>query len=63
MISTIANGSKCLLDEKIPVIVLKPATRSNSSYSIEIPGKSIETVARERLTLIPVIQVEEQLAK
>jgi len=52
MISTIANGSKCLLDEKIPVIVLKPATRSNSSYSVEISGKSIETVSRERLTVV-----------
>jgi hypothetical protein len=52
MTSVIANGSKCLLDEKIPVIVLKPATRSNSSYSVEIPGKSIETVSRERLTVV-----------
>jgi hypothetical protein len=52
MTNTIANGSKCLLDEKIPVIVLKPATRSNSSYSIEIPGRSVETVSRERLTVI-----------
>ena len=53
MTTPIANGSKCLLDEKIPVIVLKPATRSNSSYSVEIPGKSIETVSRERLTPMP----------
>ncbi len=50
--NAITNGSKCLLDEKIEVIVLKPATRSNSNYSIEIPGRSVETVARERLTVV-----------
>jgi hypothetical protein len=53
MINQILSGSKCLLDEKTEVIVLKPATRSNSAYSIEIPGQRIETVSRERLTVIP----------
>jgi len=52
MTTPIAKGSKCLLDEKIPVIVLKPTTRSNSTYSIEIPGQSVESVSRERLTVL-----------
>ncbi|PZR16218.1 MAG: hypothetical protein DI539_17850 [Flavobacterium psychrophilum] len=45
-------GSRCLLDGKTEVVVLKPATRSYSTYNIEIPGKSIETVKRHRLKLI-----------
>lgn len=50
MISPIIPGSKCLLDGKTEVIVLKPSTRSNLSYTVEIPGKSIELVSRDRLT-------------
>lgn len=52
MINQIASGSKCLLDQKTEVIVLKPTTRSNSTYSIEFPGQRVETVSRERLTVI-----------
>lgn len=46
----IAPGSKCLLDGKTEVIVLKPSTRSNLSYTVEIPGKSIELVSSDRLS-------------
>jgi hypothetical protein len=50
MTSLIAPGSKCLLDGKTEVIVLKPSTRSNLSYTVEIPGKSIELVSSDRLS-------------
>ena len=46
----ITSGSKYLLDGKTEVIVLKPSTRSNSSYNIELPDRGIEMVIRERLT-------------
>ena len=51
MTRLIAPGSKCLLDGKTEVIVLKPSTRSNLSYAVEIPGRSIETVSSDRLTI------------
>ena len=50
MTSLITPGSKCLLDGKTEVIVLKPSTRSNLSYTVEIPGRSIEIVSSDRLT-------------
>jgi len=50
MASLITPGSKCLLDGKTEVIVLKPSTRSNLSYTVEIPGKSIELVSFDRLS-------------
>jgi len=50
MTSLITPGSKCLLDGKTEVIVLKPSTRSNLSYTVEIPGKSIELVSSDRLS-------------
>jgi len=50
MTSLITPGSKCLLDGKTEVIVLKPSTRSNLSYTVEIPGRSIEMVSSDRLT-------------
>lgn len=50
MTSLITPGSKWLLDGKTEVIIIKPSTRSNSSYTIEIPGQSIQMVATDRLT-------------
>ena len=52
MTSLITPGSKCLLDGKTEVIVLKPSTRSNLSYTVEIPGKSIELVSADRLSAV-----------
>lgn len=52
MTSLITPGSKCLLDGKTEVIVLKPSTRSNLSYTVEIPGRSIEMVSSDRLSAI-----------
>ncbi len=52
MTSLIAPGSKCLLDGKTEVIVVKPSTRSNLSYTVEIPGKSIELVSSDRLSTL-----------
>ncbi len=49
-------GTKYLLDRATEVIVLKSSTRSNSSYNVELPGRSVETVERERLT--PLTQSE-----
>jgi hypothetical protein len=47
----IRPGSKCVLDGKTVVIALKASTRSNSSYTVEIPGQSIEMVSSDRLTV------------
>jgi hypothetical protein len=58
MTSLITPGSKCLLDGKTEVIVLKPSTRSNLSYTVEIPGKSIELVSSDRLS--PLTQATER---
>ncbi|AYB32061.1 hypothetical protein D4L85_16445 [Chryseolinea soli] len=52
MKSPIIPGSKFLLDGTTEVIVLKPSTRSNSSYTVEIPGRSIEIVSTDRLMRI-----------
>ncbi len=43
-------GAKYLLDNQTEVIVLKSSTRSNSSYNVELPGRTVEMVERERLT-------------
>ena len=53
MINPITPGSKCLLDGNIEVNVLKPSTRSKSSYTVEIPGASIQIVSIERLSALP----------
>ena len=51
MTSLIVPGSKYLLDGKTEVIVLKRSTRSGLSYIVEIPGRSIEVVSSDRLTV------------
>ena len=56
MKSPIAPGSKYILDGTTEVIVLKPSTRSNSTYSVEIPWRSIEIVSADRLTTIAQVQ-------
>jgi len=53
MKSLITPGSKCLLDGKTEVTVLKPSTRSNSSFTVEIPGESIQIVSIDRLSALP----------
>ncbi len=50
MTSLIIPGNIYFLDGKTEVVVLKPATRSNLSYTVEIPGRSIETVSSDRLS-------------
>jgi hypothetical protein len=52
MTSTITPGNRYLLDGKAEVIVLKSSNRSNSSFVIETPSRSVEIVARERLSPI-----------
>ncbi|PZR03251.1 MAG: hypothetical protein DI539_26455 [Flavobacterium psychrophilum] len=60
MISILIPGSRCWLDGQTEVIVLKAITRSHSTYIVEIPGRSFDTVATERLTLIEVPNVKEE---
>ncbi len=45
----IEAGKKYLLDGETEVIVLKAINRSQTSFSIEIPGKSVESVQKDRL--------------
>lgn len=45
----IEPGHRYLLDGKIEVVVLKALNRAKTIYNIEIPGKSILSVERERL--------------
>jgi hypothetical protein len=58
MTSLITPGSKYLLDGRTEVTVLKPSTRSNLTYSVEIPGRSIELVSVDRLSAIKTTQPE-----
>jgi hypothetical protein len=53
MTKLITSGSKCLLDGNTEVNVLKPSTRSKSSYIVEIPGASIQIVSIDRLSALP----------
>ena len=46
-------GEDYLLDGKIRVTVIKPLNRSKTFFSIEIPGRSIESVEKGRLVPIP----------
>ncbi|HEY0651649.1 MAG TPA: hypothetical protein VGD65_00930 [Chryseosolibacter sp.] len=50
----IEEGQQYLLDGKIVVTVIKAVTRSRTTFSVELPGKSIDTVSKERLKAIPV---------
>jgi hypothetical protein len=50
MSSTIIPGNRYLLDGKNEVVVLKPSNRSNSLFVIETVKRSVEIVARERLS-------------
>jgi hypothetical protein len=46
-------GQHYLLDGKTDVIALKVVNRSKTVYNVEIPGKSILSVERERLSKAP----------
>lgn len=48
----IETGRDYLLDGKTKVTVLKTLNRSKTFFSIEIPGKGIESVESDRLTFI-----------
>jgi hypothetical protein len=48
----IEPGHRYLLDGKIEVVVLKAVNRAKTMYNIEIPGKSILSVEKERLEKI-----------
>jgi hypothetical protein len=50
----IEEGQQYLLDGKIVVTVIKAVTRSRTTFSVELPGKSIDTVSKDRLKAIPV---------
>lgn len=50
-------GVKCLIDGKIEAIIVKSLNRAFSRFVVEIPGKSVETIDRDRLQLIPVKSV------
>ncbi|MBT1690564.1 hypothetical protein [Dawidia soli] len=45
-------GQHYLLDGKTDVIALKVVNRAKTVYNVEIPGKSILSVERERLSKI-----------
>jgi hypothetical protein len=48
----IEQGHRYLLDGKTEVIALKAVNRAKTIYNIEIPGKSVLSVERERLRKI-----------
>ena len=45
----IVAGKKYLLDGKTEIIVLKAINHSQTVFSVEIPGQSIELVQKDRL--------------
>jgi len=49
----IETGRDYLLDGKIKVIVLKATNRAKTFFNIEIPGKGVESVEKERLRSLP----------
>jgi hypothetical protein len=51
-------GQHYLLDGKTDVIALKVVNRAKTVYNVEIPGKSILSVERERLSKIVVEEAE-----
>ena len=58
MHSEIKAGQHYLLDGKTDVIVVKPVNRSKTVFSVEIPGKSIQSVEKDRLKELEIPQVE-----
>lgn len=54
----IEPGHRYLLDGKIEVIVLKALNRAKTIYNIEIPGKSILSVERERLAKLVSLEAQ-----
>lgn len=51
----IEEGQQYLLDNKIVVTVIKAVTRSRNTFSVALPDKSINTVDKDRLKVIPVV--------
>ena len=47
--SEIVPGQQYMLDGKVIVTVIKALNRSKTSFSVEIPGRGIDTVERSRL--------------
>jgi hypothetical protein len=45
----IEEGAQYLLDGKVLVTAIKALTRSRTTFSVQRPDKSIETVDKERL--------------
>lgn len=46
---TIEPGKQYMLDDQIVVTVLKVINRAKTSFSVEIPGRGIDTVDISRL--------------
>lgn len=53
--NSLEAGVKCLIDGKIEAIIVKALNRALSKFVVEIPGKSVEVIDRERLQPIPVV--------
>lgn len=47
-------GVKCLIDGKIEAVIVKSLNRAFTRFVVEIPGKSVQTIERERLRILPV---------
>ncbi|HEX5170472.1 MAG TPA: hypothetical protein VFW11_14950 [Cyclobacteriaceae bacterium] len=43
-------GKNYRLDGNLVVTVIKPINRAKTSFSVEVPGKGIYSVGKERLT-------------
>ncbi|HEY9048505.1 MAG TPA: hypothetical protein VIN08_21510 [Ohtaekwangia sp.] len=56
MIHELETGRQYLLDGKIVVVIVKPVNRSKTMYSVEMPGRSVIAVERERLQAIAIPQ-------
>ncbi|HEY9008789.1 hypothetical protein [Ohtaekwangia sp.] len=52
MIQELETGRQYLLDGKTVVVIVKPVNRSKTMYSVEMPGRSVIAVERDRLQVI-----------
>jgi hypothetical protein len=48
----IESGADCLLDGKTRVVVIRALNRSKTMFSVQLPEKGIDTVEKNRLSLV-----------
>ena len=50
--NSLEAGVKCLIDGKIEAVIVKALNRTFTRFVVEIPGKSVQTIERDRLQVL-----------